>query len=150
MSVWAPRPSATPVYSYPATPHQLVANEPLGYRNNAPMPKAPASKCSIVYYILFLVTNELLVGMDDEDLLPCGCEWKLAAVELFVKYRVDCLCRYDHQGNVLVHPHVHNEVSLNILVSNEPFRLLLRSIMLTALLYGRLWNTFKVETSRSS
>ena len=77
MSVKAPRPSATPVYSYPATPHQLVANEPLGFRSNAPMPKGATSKYSIVYHTKFLITNELLnvpISMDDEDLLPCDYE----------------------------------------------------------------------------
>ena len=77
MSIKALRPSATPVYSYPATLYQLVTNEPLGFRSNAPMPKGTTSECSIVYHTKFLVTNKLLdipVGIDDEDLLPCGCE----------------------------------------------------------------------------
>ena len=95
MSIKVLRPSTTPVYSYPATPHQLVANEPLGFRSNTLMPKGTTSEYSIVYHTEFLVTNELLdvpVGMDDEDLLPCSCEWKLAAVELFIKHQVNCLC----------------------------------------------------------
>ena len=95
MSVKALRPSTTPVYSYPATLHQLVANEPLGFRSNAPMPKGATSGYSIVYYTEFLVTNKLLdvpIGIDDKDLLPCGYEWKLAAVELFIKHQVNCLC----------------------------------------------------------
>ena len=53
------------------------------------MPKGAASKCSIVYHTEFLVTNKLLnvpVSIDNEDLLPCGCEWKLTAVELFIKH----------------------------------------------------------------
>ena len=75
MSIKALRLSATPVYSYSATLHQLVANKPLGFRSNAPMPKGATSKCSIVYHTEFLVTNELLnipISIDDEDLLPCG------------------------------------------------------------------------------
>ena len=72
MSVKVLRPSATPVYSYPATLYQLVANEPLGFRSNAPMPKGAASKYSIVYYTKFLITNKLLnipISIDNKNLL---------------------------------------------------------------------------------
>jgi hypothetical protein len=51
-----------------------------------------------------LVANELLdvpVGMDTEDYLPCGCEWKLVAVELLVKHRANALAVYDHNNNVV-------------------------------------------------
>jgi hypothetical protein len=51
-----------------------------------------------------LVGNELLekpLGMDDENLLPCGCEWKLVAIELLVKHRVNCLLIYDQNGQVI-------------------------------------------------
>ena len=82
------------LYVLPYTYKSLVPNEPLGFRSNTPMPKGAASKSFITHRTIFLVANELLdtpVGIDDEDLLPCGCEWKLAAVELLVKYKVDYL-----------------------------------------------------------
>ncbi|KAH8801168.1 hypothetical protein F5882DRAFT_374157 [Hyaloscypha sp. PMI_1271] len=41
------------------------------------------------------------VGMDDKNLLPCGCEWKLVAVELLVKYRVNALFIYDQDGQCI-------------------------------------------------
>ena len=72
MFIKAPRLSATPVYSYPATLHQLVANEPLGFRSNAPIPKGTTSKYSIVYYTEFLITNKLLnipISINNKDLL---------------------------------------------------------------------------------
>jgi hypothetical protein len=129
------------LYVLPRTYKSPVPNEPSGFRSNAPMPKGAASKSFITHRTIFLVANELLdtpVGMDDEDLLPCGCEWKLAAVELLVKYKVDCLCRYDHQGNVVSLPLVSTELSLNNLVANELSRLLLLSTLRTALSCGTL------------
>jgi hypothetical protein len=53
---------------------------------------------------LKLVTDELLdkpLGLDNENLLPCGCEWKLVAVELLIKHRVNALLIYDQNGNVI-------------------------------------------------
>ena len=39
--------------------------------------------------------------MDDKNLLSCGCEWKLVAVELLVKYRVNALFIYDQDGQCI-------------------------------------------------
>ena len=64
---------------------------------------SPSKSFSFVLY-LNLVANELLdkpLGMDDENLLPCGCEWKLVAVELLVKHRVNALAIHDHNGNII-------------------------------------------------
>jgi hypothetical protein len=64
------------------------------------MPLDAGKSLSLILY-LKLITNELLdkpVGMDDKNLLPCGCEWKLVAVELLVKFRVDALLIYDRNG----------------------------------------------------
>ena len=77
MSIKALRLSATPIYSYPTILHQLVTNEPLGFRSNAPISKDAASEYSIIYHTKFLVTNELLnvpISIDNKDLLPCGCK----------------------------------------------------------------------------
>ncbi|PMD22308.1 hypothetical protein NA56DRAFT_748087 [Hyaloscypha hepaticicola] len=53
--------------------------------SNAPMP----------------VGTEKPLGMDNENLLPCGCEWKLVTIELLVKYRVNSLLIYNQNGQVI-------------------------------------------------
>ena len=63
-----------------------------------------ASKFISLVLSIKLVANELLdkpVGMDNENLLPCGCEWKLVAVELLVKHRVNALLIYNQNGQVI-------------------------------------------------
>jgi hypothetical protein len=59
--------------------------------------------------------------MDDEDLLPCGCEWKFVAVELFMKYNVDSLAQYDKARNSIGQASVSNENSILLFVANEHF-----------------------------
>jgi hypothetical protein len=64
------------------------------------MPVGTSKSLSLIL-CLKLFTNEPLdkpIGMDDENLLPCGCEWKLVAVELLVKYRVNALLIYNQNG----------------------------------------------------
>ena len=39
--------------------------------------------------------------MDDENLLSCGCEWKLVAVELLVKHHVNALAIYNQNSQTI-------------------------------------------------
>ena len=67
------------------------------------MPVGTSKSLSLILY-LKLSANKLLdkpVGMDKENLLPCGCEWKLAAVELLVKYRINALLIYNQDGQCI-------------------------------------------------
>jgi hypothetical protein len=57
--------------------------------------------------------------MDDEDLVPCGCEWKYVAVELFMKYKADVLAQYDRARNCIGQPSVRNRNSYGLYVANE-------------------------------
>jgi hypothetical protein len=60
-----------------------------------------ANKSISLYISKNLIINKLLdkpLGIDDENLLPCGYEWKLVAIELLVKHCVNALLIYDQNG----------------------------------------------------
>jgi hypothetical protein len=93
------------------------------------MPAGASKSFSFVLH-LKLVANKLLdkpLGMDNENLLPCGCEWKLVAVELLVKHRVNTLLVYDQNGNVIG----------NNLVSYITYYFPIKNSLLTSLLDAR-------------